>query len=212
MHLATQPLCVPKHIGKKITMRTEIKDDNEVTPPLEQWLCDIANQRDKQAFQRLFIWFAPKIQRFGIKQFNNPETAKELLQDTMTNVWRKAHLFDMEKGAATTWVYTIMRNTSFDMLRKMRTHKEDQLSDDIWPLVEAEATETLSFDDHLMNKKVERHLSRLSHDQRQLIEGVYFKDLSQEQLAAQFNIPLGTVKSRLRLAIAKLKHLMGENS
>ena len=130
----------------------------------------------------------------------------------MTNVWRKAHLFDMEKGAATTWVYTIMRNTSFDMLRKMRTHKEDQLSDDIWPLVEAQATETLSFDDHLMSKKIERHLSRLSHDQRQLIEGVYFKDLSQEQLAAQFNIPLGTVKSRLRLAIAKLKHLMGENS
>ncbi len=212
MYPVTRPLGVHQRTSKKITMRTENTDKNEDTPPLEQWLCNIANQRDKQAFQQLFIWFAPKIQRFGIKQFNNPELAKELLQDTMTSVWRKAHLFDMEKGAATTWVYTIMRNTSFDMLRKMRTHKEDQLSDDIWPLIEAETAETLNFDDHLMSKKIERHLSRLSHDQRQLIEGVYFKDLSQEQLASQFNIPLGTVKSRLRLAMNKLKHLMGEHS
>ncbi|HBV76356.1 MULTISPECIES: sigma-70 family RNA polymerase sigma factor [Vibrio] len=192
-------------------MRTE-SPDTDALPPLELWLCNIANQRDKQSFEKLFRWFAPKIQRFGIKQFNNPDTAKELLQDTMTNVWKKAHLFDMEKGAATTWVYAIMRNTSFDMLRKMRSQKEDQLSDDIWPLVEAENVEVQGFDDHLLSKKVARHLDRLSYEQRQLIEGVYFKDLSQEQLAAQFNIPLGTVKSRLRLAIQKLKHLMGEHS
>ncbi|WP_105903294.1 sigma-70 family RNA polymerase sigma factor [Vibrio gangliei] len=193
-------------------MSVDIIDNNDSLPPLEHWLQAIANQRDKQAFKQLFHWFAPKIQRFGMKQFNHPEQAKELVQETMTSVWRKAHLFDADKGAATTWVYTIMRNASFDMLRKIRTQKEEHLSDDIWPLVESDVVEPLDVSDHLMSNKIKRLLDRLSHEQRQLIEGVYFKELSQEQLAEQFNIPLGTVKSRLRLAIAKLRHLMGEHS
>ena len=96
-----------------------------------QWLKSIADDRDKQAFTEVFSFFAPKIKRIAQGKINSEALAAEVVQDTMTNVWRKAHLFDESKGAATTWVYTIMRNVTFDLLRKMKANKEDNLSDDI---------------------------------------------------------------------------------
>lgn len=176
---------------------------------LSGWLIDIADKRDKQAFANLFKWFSPKIMGFGRKQFNNPAMASELLQETMTNVWRKAHLYNSEKGAATTWVYTVMRNISFDMLRKIQANHEDTLSDDIWPLAEAQNSDEHVFADHLMDKQIARYLNRLPDNQKQIVQGVYFQDLSQEQLAKNLNIPLGTVKSRLRLALTKLRQHIG---
>ena len=182
----------------------------EESQQLKDWLRDIAVHRDKAAFSHIFKWFAPKIIRFGIKQLNTEAAANELLQDTMSNVWRKSHLFDSDKGAATTWVYTIMRNVSFDMLRKVRSQREDFLSDDIWPIVEAENVEEEVFNDHLMEGQIAQYLELLPEAQKQVIQGVYFQELSQEQLAEQLNIPLGTVKSRLRLALNKLKQQLGD--
>lgn len=176
---------------------------------LSSWLVAIAEHRDKAAFARLFKWFSPKIMGFGRKQFNNPVMASELLQETMTNVWRKAHLYNQEKGAATTWVYTVMRNISFDMLRKIQANHEDNLSDDIWPLAEAQNSDEHVFADHLMDKQIEKYLNKLPENQKQIVHGVYFQDLSQEQLAKNLNIPLGTVKSRLRLALTKLRQHIG---
>lgn len=179
---------------------------------LSGWLNDIAERRDKRAFASLFKWFSPKIIGFGRKQFNNPALASELLQETMTNVWRKAHLYNCEKGAATTWVYTVMRNISFDMLRKMQANHEDTLSDDIWPLAEAQNSDEYVFADHLMDKQIAQYLNQLPDNQKQIVQGVYFQDLSQEQLAKNLNIPLGTVKSRLRLALTKLRQHIGADN
>ena len=179
---------------------------------LSSWLIDIADKRDKQAFANLFKWFSPKIMGFGRKQFNNPAMASELLQETMTNVWRKAHLYNSDKGAATTWVYTVMRNISFDMLRKIQANHEDTISDDIWPLAEAQNSDEHVFTDHLMDKQIARYLNRLPDNQKQIVQGVYFQDLSQEQLAKNLNIPLGTVKSRLRLALTKLRQHIGADN
>ncbi len=181
---------------------------------LQIWLCAIANQRDEDAFSQLFKWFAPKIIAFGIKQLNSKDSAHDLLQETMSNVWKKAHLFDIDKGSATTWVYIIMRNASFDMLRKIRSQKEDHLSDDIWPLAEEHhhLYEENELGDHLLNEKMAEQIERLPLEQQQLIKGIYFHELTQQQLACQLNIPLGTVKSRLRLAFSKLKTLIGESS
>ena len=176
---------------------------------LASWLIAIAETRDRNAFSQLFKWFSPKIIGFGRKQFNNPALASELLQETMTNVWRKAHLYNKDKGAATTWIYTVMRNISFDMLRKIQSNHEDNLSDDIWPLAEAQNSDEHVFADHLMNKQIERYLNKLPDNQKQIVHGVYFQDLSQEQLAKNLNIPLGTVKSRLRLALNKLRQHIG---
>lgn len=179
------------------------------TSVLKLHLSKVANERSKQSFAYLFNWFAPKIKHFGYKQFNNDAMAQELLQETMTKVWRKAHLFNPEKGAATTWVYSVMRNTSFDMLRKIQVNKEDTLSDDIWPIAEQQHQDEHIFADHLMDKQIAKYVESLPENQQQIIKGVYFQELSQEQLAKQLGIPLGTVKSRLRLAINKLKKQIG---
>ncbi|WP_234399144.1 sigma-70 family RNA polymerase sigma factor [Pseudoalteromonas sp. T1lg75] len=177
------------------------------TEHLSDALVKVAVDRDKTAFASLFRYFAPKIKRFGFKQFNNEAAAMELVQDTMTAVWRKAHLYHPDKGAATTWVYTVMRNASFDALRKMRSNKEDNLSEDIWPTLQSPEPE--QFDDHLETQLLLKHLDKLPHAQREVVKGVYFQELSQEQLAQQLGVPVGTVKSRLRLALAKLRNYLG---
>jgi RNA polymerase sigma factor (sigma-70 family) len=178
---------------------------------LSQWLNQIAVQRDKQAFTALFGFFAPKILNISQRKFPNPDQANEVLQETMSNVWRKAHYFDADKGQATTWVYTIMRNVTFDMLRKIKSNKEDNLSDDIWPLVDESAAITDVFDDHLAKSHILASLECLPPNQQSVVKGYYFQEMSQEQLAQHLDLPLGTVKSRLRLALSKLKIQLGEH-
>lgn len=179
---------------------------------LSSWLQSVANERDKQAFTELFRFFAPKIQRIAASKYTNEALAGEIVQETMTNVWRKAHLFDSDKGSPTTWVYTVMRNVSFDLLRKIKSKKEDNLSDDFWPLVEHQEDSVEPFSDHLADQEVLACINKLPEDQKNVVKGFYFMEMSQEQLANHLNIPLGTVKSRLRLALAKLKqHIGGEH-
>ena len=176
-----------------------------------QWLNAVASQRDKQAFTHLFHFFAPKIQRIAKSKVNTDAQANDVVQETLGNVWRKAHLFDGDKGAVTTWVYTIMRNVTFDMLRKVKSNREDNLSDDIWPLAEAENIQEIDFTDHLANKKLRSVIEDLPENQQQVIKAYYFMEMSQDQLAVHLNLPLGTIKSRLRLALGKLKAQLGES-
>jgi RNA polymerase sigma-70 factor (ECF subfamily) len=177
---------------------------------LSQWLIAVASERDKQAFACLFKFFAPKILRISQSKLNQEAQASEVVQETMSNVWRKAHLFDASKGAATTWVYTVMRNVTFDMLRKVKANREDNLSDDIWPIAENQVTDDELFDDHLEKQKILACIDELPENQRQVVKGFYFMEMSQEQLAKHLNLPLGTIKSRLRLALAKLKAQLGD--
>lgn len=181
-------------------------------PELCQWLDAVAKTRNKQAFTQLFKFFAPKILGIAKSRFPNEAQANEVVQETMGNVWRKAHLFNQDKGAATTWVYTIMRNVTFDMLRKIKSNKEDNLSDDIWPIAEGMISEDESFDDHLENNQLLSVLKDLPEAQQEVVKGFYFSEMSQEQLAVHLNLPLGTIKSRLRLALGKLKVQLGEKS
>ena len=180
-------------------------------PQLCQWLKSIADDRDKQAFTEVFSFFAPKIKRITQGKISSEALAAEVVQDTMTNVWRKAHLFDDSKGAATTWVYTIMRNVTFDLLRKMKANKEDNLSDDIWPLAESANIEEEVFSDHIQSRNLKGIIETLPENQQQVVKGFYFMEMSQEQLAVHLNLPLGTIKSRLRLALGKLKLKLGED-
>ncbi|WP_394205662.1 sigma-70 family RNA polymerase sigma factor [Shewanella waksmanii] len=186
--------------------------ENQVPPELSQWLVAVANERCKRAFTELFKFFSPKIKRFGIKQLGSEAQANELLQDTMTNVWKKAHLYNADKGAATTWVYTIMRNASFDMLRRIKSKGEVQIADDIWPTFADEKADDSVFGDHLMEKQMASYVDSLPDAQKAVVKGVYFQEMSQEQLAKQLGVPVGTIKSRLRLALAKLKKQLGESN
>jgi len=175
------------------------------------WLDEVAVSRSKEAFTHLFKFFAPKVLKIALGKFPNEAQAHEVVQETMSNVWRKAHLFNKDKGAATTWVYTVMRNVTFDMLRKVKSNKEDNLSDDIWPIAESINKEDENFGDHLQNKQLSEVINTLPEAQKAVVKGYYFLEMSQEQLAEHLDLPLGTIKSRLRLALAKLKMQLGED-
>lgn len=180
----------------------QIENEDDKTK-LDIWLNSVANTQDKQAFAQLFSWFAPKIRAYGIKKFNDPTLAMDLVQETMTLVWKKATLFNREKGNASGWIFTVMRNHSFDMLRKMQSNKEDTISDELWPLYDkqVEAKET----DWLESKQLKRAIDLLPPAQRTVIEGLYIQGMTQQELSESLNEPIGTIKSRLRLALTKLR-------
>ncbi|MEO9946256.1 sigma-70 family RNA polymerase sigma factor [Paraglaciecola sp.] len=198
------------HVNMVVTTSKQVS--NTKHPELCVWLQDVAISRDKLAFSKLFKWFAPRIKQFGIKQFNNEAQALELVQETMTNIWRKAHLYHADKGAPTTWMYSIMRNMSFDMLRKIQTQRTESISDDIWPTDNILVSEDIdNFEDHLQSRNLKALLNHLPEKQKQVVVGLFYKQVTQEQLAQQLNLPIGTVKSRLRLALNKLRQLMGDS-
>ncbi len=171
----------------------------------KQLLVSIAKERDKTAFATIFSHFAPKIRSYGLKHLKQEANAMELVQETMLTVWRKAHLFHPDKGAVSTWVYTIMRNQCFDILRKRQATKEDNYSDDIWPIFE----QKLVTDDDPSNKQLGDELitliSTLPEAQQTVVKEIYLNQRSHQDLADQLGLPVGTVKSRLRLGLQKLR-------
>ncbi|WP_256389621.1 RNA polymerase sigma factor [Vibrio vulnificus] len=166
--------------------------------------------KDKQAFAVVFQHFAPKLKQFAFKHVGNEQVAMEMVQETMTTVWHKAHLFDAEKSALSTWVYTIIRNLCFDLLRKQRGKDLHIHADDIWPsdYYPLDLVERYSPEQDMLKEQVMRFLDCLPKAQRDVLQAVYIEDLPHQQVAEMFNIPLGTVKSRLRLAVEKLRHTM----
>ncbi len=190
--------------AKKMTS----KNEQSAPAELSEYLIAVGTNRDKQAFAKLFAWFGPKIKRIAAQKLNNDAAGFDITQETMTRVWRKAHLFVPEKGAATTWVYTVMRNVIFDTMRKNKTQKAESLSDDIWP-IEDQISEEIPFQDHLMSNQLSKLVKQLPPNQQEALTAVYFKQLTHEELAKQLNIPVGTVKSRIRLAVTKLKQQLG---
>ncbi len=179
---------------------------------LASWLQMVGNERDKSAFTDLFRYFAPRIYHISLSKLGSENLANDVVQDTMTNIWRKAHLFDADKGQATTWVYTIMRNVSFDMLRRISANKEDSLSEDLWGHIDNQMDDPSlePYRDHLEERELLEGIDNLPDDQKQVVESMFYQDLSQSQIAEKLGIPLGTVKSRLRLAMTKLKQHIGE--
>lgn len=147
----------------EVVTRVSIADrpnsDKDSSVQIDSWLRKVGETQDKVAFAELFKWFAPKIKMYGLKRFNDQSLAMDLVQETMTLVWRKATLFNRSKGNASGWVFTIMRNHSFDMLRKIQTNKEDTISEDLWPLYDKQV-ETNSVD-FLENKNLEKALMLL---------------------------------------------------
>lgn len=194
------------------TGRTMTSGDKHSTTQQHQWLSTllarVASKRDKAAFATLFDWFAPRILAFGHQRLHSQGLAKDLLQETMTTVWTKASLYNQDKGHVATWVFTIMRNQCFDMLRKVQHNREDCLGDDIWPLIDASESHSHNLVADEQVSLMMKYLGNLSAQQQQVVQGIYLRELTHQQLADELNIPVGTVKSRLRLALAKLRSYM----
>jgi RNA polymerase sigma-70 factor (ECF subfamily) len=201
-----------------IGISQETKQINSVKPiecaeEMSEYLSIIASERCKRSFSKIFNYFAPRLRSYALKQMGNEALAMELVQDTMSNVWQKSHLFNSEKGSPSTWIFTIARNIRFDMLRKQRNRKEDICSDDLWPVLCEQTPDAneLSLDHQVTMDEIGVMFGSLPEKQKMVIEAIYIHGKSQQEVANELDIPLGTVKSRTRLALQRLKEMLKDN-
>ena len=163
----------------------------------------VAQQRDEAAFRQLFNEFGPRVKALLMRQGADVNTAEDLAQETLTTVWRKAHLFAEDKGSVSTWILTIARNLRIDRLRREVVWQEwsedgyGDVSDDPLP------------DDMVAQRQecesVRRILALLPEDQVAVVRLSFISGLSHSEIAERLNLPLGTVKSRIRLAYQKIR-------
>jgi RNA polymerase sigma-70 factor, ECF subfamily len=173
----------------------------------------IATRRDRAAFDQLFSYFAPRVKTFMRRSGLDDSSADDLAQETLLTVWRKANLFDGSKVGASAWIFTIARNLRIDAFRRTRRAGGEQTSD---VAAEFEIDETLAPDVQLARSQreelVRAALSALSDEQMRVVELSFYQEKAHAEIAQALGIPLGTVKSRLRLAMGRLRILLGELS
>lgn len=202
-HLAKRAKVVP------LTKKQLEKD--QLQAQLKLWVKEVADNRDRKAFSHLFEHFAPLIKSFA---FANPygnspsQFAEDLVQEVLVKLWNKAASYDPKHAAVNTWVFTIARNTRIDMIRKANRHEFALDADEIFDM---EDENTPELHDQVAQKQYEKevksYLSELSSDQAHIVAKVYMEGKSHSQIAAEMGLPLGTVKSRVRLAMIKLKSI-----
>ncbi|MBU4196400.1 MAG: sigma-70 family RNA polymerase sigma factor [Alphaproteobacteria bacterium] len=167
----------------------------------------VALRRDREAFARLFEHFAPRLKAYLMKAGAPAGAAEDFAQDAMLTVWRKAELFDSSKARAATWIFTIARNRRLDVLRQdaRRTPMpEIELSQE-----EPERPDQLV----LMAEDAARlktAMARLTADQIEVLRLAFFQDNPHSEIARRLDLPLGTVKSRIRKAMIKLRTLLDD--
>ena len=191
----------------------EASRPRECAQEMAAYLTDVASKRCKVSFSKVFGYFAPRLRSYALKQMGNEALAMELVQDTMANVWQKAHLFNAEKGAPSTWIFTIARNIRFDMLRKQQNRKEDICAEDLWPVLCEQTAEPdeVPLDEQITLEQVGYLFEQLPDKQKVVIEAIYLEGKSQQEVADELAIPLGTVKSRTRLALQRLKEMIKDH-
>lgn len=164
----------------------------------------IADAKDQAAFAEVFGHFAPRVKGFLIRSGLSEAMAEDCTQEVMATLWHKAALFDPCKASVATWVFTIARNRKIDMLRKQRRPEPEDLP---WgPEPHPEQVEVLGRQQEAT--RLGAALAALPEAQRDLVRAAYFGDLSHSEIAEKTGLPLGTIKSRLRLALEKLRHAM----
>lgn len=167
----------------------------------------VARDRDREAFAALFDHFAPRLKAYLVRAGATPAAADDFAQDAMLTVWRKAELFDPARARAATWIFTIARNRRIDALRREARPLPV-------PEIQLAAPEPDRPDDLFQNRenesRVRTALRSLKPDQVEVIQMAFFQDLSHAEVAQTLSLPLGTVKSRIRNAMIKLRELLDQ--
>ena len=166
----------------------------------------VAQNRDKQAFAELFDHFAPRLKSFMMRKSTSAELAEDLVQEAMIAVWTKAQSYEPSKGAVTTWVFTIARNLRIDRFRRDGNMPLTELGDYDEPSDAPEGEELLGRKQE--DGLVARALETIPREQREILLLSFVEDMPQSEIATKLSIPLGTVKSRMRLAYGHLRRLL----
>lgn len=169
-------------------------------------LARVAATKDRQAFAELFDHFAPRVKSFMMRKGATAEQAEDLVQETMIAVWSKAALYAPDRGSVATWIFTIARNLRIDRLRREKSNQFTDLDDYDAPSDDPSQDETLRRIQE--DGAVAKALAQIPAEQRELLILSYVEDMPQSEIAARLQIPLGTVKSRMRLAYRRMKKML----
>ncbi|CUI95074.1 Sigma-K factor [Cognatishimia activa] len=174
------------------------------------WMLAVKNNRDRVAFGMIFDFYAPRLKGFVMRTGVSGAQAEEIVQEVLLTVWRKADQFDPHRAQVSSWIYQIARNRQIDVIRKESRVMPEELSTDL-------KDEGASHEDASQIMAVEQEaetlrmaLARLKPGQREMVEKAYLGELSHSEIQAETGLPLGTIKSRIRLGLEKLRHELKE--
>ena len=169
----------------------------------------VAQERDRNAFRIVFKHFAPRLLAFLKKRGSEQQIAEEVTQETMVNVWNKAGQFNPSKAAASTWIFTIARNAWIDHLRKSKRPEIDENDPALVPEPEPAAHDVMSRRQE--TECLVSAVNKLPADQKEVLQLAFFQDKAHGEVAKELGIPLGTVKSRIRLALNRIRGELGDS-
>lgn len=170
----------------------------------------VARTRDRAAFTALFDHFAPRIKAYLLRAGSDEALADELAQEALLTVWRKAGSFDPARASAATWIFTIARNLRIDRFRK--GWRDVSVGDDLPETIDEASSPDDIISDAERGERVRSALRQLPPEQLKVIELSFFEEQPHAEIAESLGIPLGTVKSRIRIAMTKLRDLVGDLS
>lgn len=168
----------------------------------------VAERAEPAAFRELYQTFGPRVKAYMMRQGANSATADDLVQETLFTVWRKAALYADDRGSVATWVFAIARNLRIDRLRRETPWHE------LPEGRQEEASAEVPPDEALYEKerrmRVGTVLAALPAEQRAVVHLSFVDGLSHSEIAARVGVPLGTVKSRMRLAYQRIRDALGD--
>jgi len=166
----------------------------------------IAEHRDQAALARLFDHYVPKVRAFCLaKQPGANLMADDIAQEVMIRIWNKAHTYKKESASLNTWVFTLARNARIDYLRKNSRHQSDIDPEYLWQnIIDENADPFKDAQQKKDQERIQQGLDKLPPDQKQVLAKVYLEGKTHKEAAEELSLPLGTIKSRVRLALHKL--------
>lgn len=166
-----------------------------------RWMLAVRDTGDREAFARLFDFFAPRVKAMAMRGGAPAALAEEIAQDAMLRVWRSAGQFDPARAQVSGWVYQIARNRQIDLARRMPRAVFEEV---VAPWTDADVGSALALEQE--TAQLRRALAALPPEQRDMVEKAYLGELTHQEISRETMLPLGTVKSRLRLALERLRH------
>jgi RNA polymerase sigma-70 factor (ECF subfamily) len=170
----------------------------------------VAQNLDREAFAELFDHLAPRVKASLMRAGMDGSSAEDLLQDVMISIWTKAGLFDPSRGSVFSWVFTIARNARIDRIRRTKPTAPLDLMD--WDPVDESATSEEQMVKASETQILRQALQTIAPEQREILDLAFVQDLTQAEIASRLKLPLGTVKSRMRLAYSHLKKFVEQKT
>lgn len=199
--LLTLPGAAPEYCVKE-------QETGYVTKPVDNLseltrdLVAVRDSRDREAFGRLFDYFAPRLKGMMLRSGLRDGTAEDVVQDVMLAVWHKALQFDPHRAEAAGWIYGIARNRRIDLARRRPLSLPEAVPEP--ESIEPDQAQVLALQQEA--RRLAEALDRLAPEQAEALRAAYFDDISHSRISEEKGLPLGTIKSRIRLGLERLRH------